>query len=257
MRDPGLFGEAAVHRRDSDETPIFHVMHVPGADPERDRLVANLPELHPRGAEGVCVHEDPKRKGVLNTWLSALKHAYHEPSTDTGWEIVIQDDAVPVEGFAQHLPRALQHSPAPVLSLCHLGDAGQKIAATGHAYMRGTHTVWGPAVAYHRDILPDLIRLGVQVKNLNHRVYRSWDDRLPGVLNLIQGGTTAVTARALFDHPHLKSTVGHLSAVHRFPRLTIADPGPDWDAGFKETKAKPNGILYELAELIAGREIER
>lgn len=259
MRDPGLIGEAAVHRRDAAEIPTFHVMHVPGADPERDRIVASLPDLHPRGADGICVHADPQRRGILATWLQALMHAQAEPSpTETGWEMVIQDDAIPVQGFEEHLPRALRHSPSPVLSLCHFGDAGQKIANTGHAYLRGTHTIWGQAVAYHRTVLSDLIHLGHDVQHLQSPVYSKWDDRLPGVLNLIKGeGTTAVTARALFDHPHLKSTVGHLGAVHRHPNLTIADPGPDWSAGFKETKAKPHGIMYELASIIAGREIER
>lgn len=257
MRETGLHGEAAVHRRDSDEIPTFHVMHVPGADPVRDQIVASLPDLHPRGAAGVCVHGDPSRRGILHNWLTCLMHAKAEPSTETGWEMVIQDDAIPVKGFIQHLPRALEHSPSAVLSLCHFGDAGEKIAKTGHAYLRGTHTVWGQAVAYHRDILPDLINLGMDVQHLESPVYSKWDDRIPGVLNLIQGGTTAVTARALFDHPHLKSTVGHLGAVHRHPNLTILDPGPDWDAGFKETKAKPHGIMYELAEQITGREIGR
>lgn len=222
--------------------PKFHVMHVPG-NPERDEIVQRQREVHPGM---VHVHEDPTRRGILTTWLEALTCAKGD---GTEWVMVIQDDAIPLPGWEKHLPQVLANAPAPVVSLCHFRDVGAKLAKRGVPFGIGTHTVWGQAVAYHESVLAPLIELGHDVKRLNSRVFNTWDDRLPGVLNMLRGhGYTAVTARALFDHPHLPSLVGHASAIRRHPQLTIEHDGPDWDAHprYFEYKTKPHGIMVEL-----------
>lgn len=227
-----------------------HTMHVPGADPERDKIVqrqhAEFPDL--------CVHEDPIRRGILATWTEALKCAKATSSAE--WSLIIQDDAIPLPGWEMVLPIALAHSPSPVLSLCHFGDYGKRLAKHGTPYGTATHSVWGQAVAYHRSVLAELIELAEDVAALNSTTYNKWDDRLPGVLNLMKGhGTTAVTTRALFDHPHLKSTVGNAGNRYRHPGLTILDPGPDWSAkpAAHHSDRKPHPIMFQLASTLTGK----
>lgn len=228
--------------------PKFHIMHVPGVDPERERIVHQQAEENPSGS---CVHADPHRSGILRNWTGALMCANAEArQSGADWVLVGQDDAKPLTGWQENLIEVLSYAPAPIISLCHTADAGLRMERKSVSFAVGTHTLWGPMVAYRTEVLPRLIEVAQDVLALNHSVYNKWDDRIPGVHNLLHGGTTAVVRWALFDHPHLKSTVGNAGNQHRYPSVTIESSTPDWTLGTMPFWKKPNGLMLELAEAI-------
>ncbi len=76
----------------------LHVIHVPGADLERDKIVAGLCEQIE-----TCVHLDPDRNGCMWNWLTAISCAA-DKDKDQSWSVVLSDDALPVTGWRTALP---------------------------------------------------------------------------------------------------------------------------------------------------------
>jgi len=194
-------------------TFVLHTLHVPGADPERDEIVATQ---QAQSGTRVCLHLDPSRRGVVPTWLEALDCA---AAIDEEWSVVIQDDALPLTGWQRELPAAAHHSPAPALGLTHFGSYGAKALAKNRPYAVGPNLIWGGAVAYHRSLLPALAswsRRQWDTTGFEH------DDVLVPAYLMQLGLTTALAARALFDQPVQQSLLGHNTLIRR-PSTTIVN----------------------------------
>lgn len=195
----------------------MHTLHVPGADPARDEIVRIQQEKMP----GLSVHEDPERRGVMPTWLEALSAAALHTRAD--WTLIVQDDALPLDGWAEHLEEALWFAPQPVVGLTHFGSYGAKALKRGAPYAVGKYLMWGGAIAYRQDFL----------RYLNvwaHRVYEQTgyphDDCLVAVFAKKQGYETSITSRALFDQPVQQSLMGHNTLIRRPSTTIVNTPGP-------------------------------
>lgn len=197
--------------------PRPHVIWVPGADPDRDEIVARL-----RQQSDACIHADPRRRGLMTTWLEALACAVD----DRPWAVILSDDADPLPGWQQHLERACMNSPAPLLGLTHFGQYGRQALDKGAPYGVGANLLWGGAIAYHGSVLPGLLDWATrQVAETGYK----HDDALVAAYALHFRLDTAVAARAIFGQPIKASLLGHNTPI-RVPSTTILDPGPPWSA---------------------------
>lgn len=193
--------------------PTLHILHVPGADEERDDIVASYldmpyPDVH------VCVHMDLERRGIMWNWLDAAKCALQAGDK---WSMILQDDAVPMPGWHSALEEALWYSPAPVLGLSYFGAFTEPAFKKSIPYMVGPHLIWGAAVAYRKDFLEGLVPWAQWVYDTTEYQH---DDRLISAYANKIGVDTALTVRALFDQPVEKSTVGHGGSTRR-PNITL------------------------------------
>ena len=188
-----------------------HVMHVPGADPRRDEIVEQL-----AATATVCVHADPERKGCMSTWLSAVDCATRD---ETRWSVIVQDDAVPLPGWRDHLEEACFYSPSPVLGLTYFGSYGERPLAKSVPYATGQALLWGGGIAYRRDFLGGLAHWAPRIVEATGYVH---DDRLACAYAARIGVKTALVARAILDQPKLDSLLGHNTLV-RSPAYTIAN----------------------------------
>lgn len=200
----------------------LHVLHVPGVDAQRDAIVWQLRRA------GATIHQDRDRAGLMQNWRAALGHAVR---LDQEWTVMLADDALPLIGWQRQLDMALTHSPKGLLSLSHFGQVGKQTARRGHAYALGHGCLWGCAIAIHRSALLGLPRF------VDHAltVYPDYphDDGLLSAYaeKATRDGTTAMTARAIFDHADVPTLMGHGGPRDaRRPHLTIAEPGPAWTA---------------------------
>jgi hypothetical protein len=203
--------------------PRIHVLWVPGFLAERDEIVQQLRDQHP-DPDGVCTHEDPERNGLLRNFATALRCAMQD---DHEWNLIVSDDAIPLPGWQEHLRSALDNAPADIVGLTHFGSYGKNLAAKGIPFGVSENAIWGGAAAYRSNVLAPLLELvefGLSI-GWNHK----GDDGCVIVYNRLNGSKSAMCARAIFDQPQLKSTLGH-GGNRRFPHLTIRDDGPAWDA---------------------------
>lgn len=201
--------------------PRVHILHVPGADPLRDAIVGKLVEQ-----ADACVHLDPERAGCMANWLRALACA-HATDQDLPWSVILSDDADPLRGWQQHLERACNYSPEPVLGLTHFGGYGQAALDKGAPYGVAACSVWGGAIAYHRQFLNGLARWAPRVVAETGYPH---DDRLVASYALKTGAKCALAARAIFGQPVKKSLLGHNTPI-RSPKTTIENcGGPAWSA---------------------------
>jgi hypothetical protein len=209
-----------------------HVLHVPGANAERDAIVQHLIEEQD-DSFNVCVHEDPDRRGLMVNWIEALHCASDDGNS---WSLVLQDDAMPLPGWKEHLEQALWHCPTVVLGLSHFGQATSTGARRGAPYLVGPHLIWGAAVAYRNVFLGGLAPFAEMVYA---RTQYPHDDRLISAYAQRVGKKTAVTTMALFDQPVAESTIGHTGAGgDRRPRITIQTHGR-----YLRWANKPNHVI--------------
>lgn len=234
----------------------FHIMHVPGHDPARDENVTRLQDSLGRLAP-VSVHEDPQMQGILFNYRQAMRAAAQSlEETDEEWVIILQDDAVPVVSsvgtatWKRHLPHVLRSAPWPIVSLCHFSNHGLRIAKRGFPFGEHVHALWGQAVAYQRDVVPTLLQVVEDVAEMDYEKYRKWDDGLAAVHNVIHGGKSCMTSRALFSHLPVKSTVGNVPGKHRRPESTVLDQGPWWSANPRAVQL-PGPVKPMILELAA------
>jgi hypothetical protein len=232
--------------------PMLHVLNVPGLSLLRDENVAALAAETP-----ICLHTDPERHGVLWNWKGALRCA--RDATDEPWVVVVQDDAITLPNWKVNLLQALTFAPEPVCGLLHFGAHGKKLAARGYPYGVAVNAVWGGAIAYRRSILDGLIELSdfafAAGWNSQQKAHGT-DDGLITAFNLLRGGQSCFTSRSVFDHrAEWKSTIGNGGPL-RYPKLTIAQPGPWWGATPRAGRlsASVPDDARELVALWRGRE---
>jgi hypothetical protein len=197
-----------------------HVLSVPGAHEARDRVVETLREA------GACVHPDPDRAGLMQNWRGAVDCAARDA---TVWSLIISDDAEPLPGWDRHLPRALGFSPRPLLGVIHFGGYGRRAADDGYAYAVGPGLLWGGAIAYRTELLPDLAKYAGRF--LDEDPSYPHDDEIASLFAAEFHGGPAMTSRALFDHLEVASLLGHPphTSPNRRPGFTIRETGPAWN----------------------------
>lgn len=225
--------------------PRVHVMHVPGADPQRDEIVARLVEQG-----DACLHLDPDRQGLMVNWLDTLDCAAHRDGDDGhSWSVVLSDDAEPLPGWQQHLERACLNSPSPILGLTHFGSYGAEALRRGLPYAVGSYLIWGGAIAYRTSIVRDLRRWA---SRLYAEIGYPHDDVLSCAFAMRMGWDVAMVTRAIFGQPVKKSLLGHNTQI-RHPATTIEMPGPSYGvrpSSMKVTRSiSPRGELQRLAAL--------
>lgn len=198
--------------------PKVHVVHVPGADPERDAMVQRQAQ-----EADVCVHEDPERHGVMWNWLNAMDCAVKNDA-DLPWTVIIQDDTEPLRGWQQHLERCVTNAPTPIIGLTHMGGFGERAAAKGAPYGIGHNLVWGAGIAYHRSQVAPMAEWARKVWDKTGYVH---DDVMVAAWAYRQKFYTCMASRAIFGLPRFKSLLNHNTPV-RHPFLTIEDDGPAW-----------------------------
>lgn len=189
----------------------IHVMHVPGADPARDAIVARLVD-----EAGACVHEDPERRDTMWTWVQAANCAADDTAE---WSIIVQDDAEPLPGWESHLRQALKYSPSPFLALTHAGRYGKDLYDKGHPYGVGHCTMWGTAIAYHRSVMGPLAEWATRLYQATG--YRHDDTAVCGFARKHRFETAAVS-RAIF-WTNMPSLLGHFNAHSNSPLCTITN----------------------------------
>jgi hypothetical protein len=225
---------------------MIHVLHVPGADPQRDDIVAALREQAPGQ---VCVHADVERAGCMATWLAALACAAG-PTANSDWELILSDDADPLPGWQAELAQALHYSPAPVLGLTHFGGYGRQALNKGAPYAVGSYLLWGGAAAYHRSLLPGLAEWAPRVVELTG--YPHDDCLVAAYLHRVRL-PVALAGRAIFDQPVERSLLGHHTPGPRRPATTIANrQGPPWStrpAAVPVSRAGFDAQMVALSEL--------
>lgn len=194
-----------------------HVLHVPGVDPARDLIVAELSHQ-----SDTCVHLDPKRKGLMRNWLGALRCAMDDSGD---WALILSDDALPLPGWWEHLPRAQANSPSPLLGLTHFGGYGSSALAKGAAYGVGRLLIWGGAMTIRGDHLEPLARSAMR---FHYQTGYPHDDGAVALYGHWKKVGTAMTSRALFDQPVESSLLGHNTKVRRPSSTIINCAGPDY-----------------------------
>lgn len=198
-----------------------HVLHVPGAHPERDEIVAQL-----REEADACVHEDPEREGCMATWLKCVACA-DATDDDLRWTVILSDDALPLPGWRGHLTEAQWRSPRPVLGLTYFGQYGLKALNRGAPYAVGKNLTWGGAVTYRRDVLKGLARWAPKIVAATGYKH---DDRLAATYAAKIGSECALVSRAIFGQPVKESLLGHGGLVREPAATIVSHPGPGYGA---------------------------
>lgn len=112
-------------------------------------------------------HQLPSAKGCADNHLSILKqmlYRSHDP-----WNIILEDDAVPVKGFAEQAASALDQSESPIVGL-YLGTANprsvtqqavipaiEKARATDARWIISDRFLSGPGYAIRADAMQSLV----------------------------------------------------------------------------------------------------
>jgi hypothetical protein len=210
-----------------------HILHVPGADPQRTACVTRW--LSEPDAQAT-LHLDGTRRGVVPTWADALASAASTPPNRPAatarpaddWTLIVQDDSIPLDNWAAHTALATHFSPSPVLGLFWLGDRWSVGYQRGTPYMMGHNVIRGVAVAYHRSVLPDIADFAAHAARRNYAhddlALCTWMEHVarPRL-------TPAVTSRCIIGTVRAKSLVGH--SRYDTGRFTIENAlTPEWGA---------------------------
>lgn len=180
------------------------------------------------------------------TWLEAMQCAVDSDDGYT-WSFVMQDDALPLRGWQQHLERACTYSPTPIIGLSHFGGYGSQALSKGVPYGVGNNLAWGAAIGYHYSILEDLTQWS---RGIYEATGYPNDDRLVGSYAMMKGFGISLAARAIFDQPVEASLLGHHSKIRR-PATTIENSdGPEWSSIPRSTKV--NAAVYDDMRAMAG-----
>lgn len=217
-----------------------HVLHVPGAAPERDAAVQVLAQVF-----DLCVHADPERNGVVWNWAQMMDCMAKNDKDQ--WSIQLNDDAVPLAAIDVHLRQALWYSPRPILGLAWQGKTrGAKPFGRNVPYSVGPNLLHGVSIAYHRDHTAPCARFAERAARTDY----PYDDVLSCTYaQRIAGFDPALVARSLFGVLDTKSLIGsgrYPSALH-----TIEQPGPAWRRSFVQDNHLANGHhLDEIMEMV-------
>lgn len=152
---------------------------------------------------------------------------WHTDNTTSGWAVVLEDDAIPVTDFAEHLDDALDYAPADIVSLYlgrsrpphwqgRIAEATDTADRTFAAWILGTHLLHAVAVAARAELAP---------------VMAQWTRYLAEPVDgrEVFGHTVAYTWPSLVDHADGPPVADH---ADRSPRT---QPRTAWRTGTPPT----------------------
>jgi hypothetical protein len=119
----------------------FAVTHVPGV-PLRERTVARQRVLLGR----FPVIKDPDRHGVWPTTLTAYETALREGGEDTTHILILQDDMLPCDTFAENLQAAVAAKPDVAIVLFTQTKFTADATDMGATWLTTADRAWGGAV---------------------------------------------------------------------------------------------------------------
>ena len=159
------------------------------------------------------------------------------------WGVVLEDDALPVEGFRQQLEQALTVAPAPVVSLylgrlrpCHwqapINIATREAKAIDASWLTTTHLLHAVAVAIRTHLLPSLLG--------SYRTALAIDEHISNWTRQHQH-PVAYTWPSLVNHADGPTLVRHPDQDRRLPGRTAWAVGqrPRWTTTSTPSKAPP------------------
>lgn len=158
--------------------------------------------------------------------LAVLEHLSVMPST---WSVVLEDDAVPVDGFDRQLQRALMFAPSPVVSLYlgrqrppqyQAGIEAATVAADGAdaSWIVGSRLFHAVGYAIRTSLLESLLRFTSRLPIDEH--ISAWAQ--------LNGHVVSYTWPSLVDHADTPTIVQHRDGESRPPGRVA------WRAGSRQ-----------------------
>jgi GR25 family glycosyltransferase involved in LPS biosynthesis len=177
---------------------------------------------------GAAISWDDGTNGAEANHLNAWKLT---GNTESSWAAVLEDDALPVDGFLEQAQHVLAAAPEPVVSL-YLGtakpprwqnridDAIEHAARTGAHWITGPHAIHAVAVAIHTDLRDDWLGFA-------HDSLLPIDERISAWC-VSRGHTVAYTWPSLVDHADGPTLIQHRDAIPR------TEPRRAWRTGTRD-----------------------
>ncbi len=217
------------------------IMHHPA---RRDRIPALLEACSPLTPR---VINDPRPAGPPSP-LRTAKLAWAAIADDATHHVVLQDDVIPIRGFAQHLTRAIASRPRHAITLCVHWKSPQnsyyvrRAAAAGAPWALLSRTEWTPTlglvlpIADARELSAYLSRLPDELVDDDCNVTPFCNER---------GLTVLATVPHLLEHGDGPSLSGYDCEGDRY--ATVFDPRwgiPDdhWSGSPCATAPVPDAI---------------
>ena len=192
------------------------------------------------------VYDDVERRGVLWNHKRIIDHF-----VDSGDEymLVVQDDAIPLRGWQDHLEQVIEVATMYPVSLCHFQKRGKELWERGYSFGYSASSLWGQAVLYNREFATAYAQTVQDVWTIDPIGFQKSDDGVVVVHNLVTGNNSSFTTRALFDHAEGHSTLGHISKGRR-PVATIENtPGP-WTSEARRHAVPITNYTHRTAEMV-------
>jgi hypothetical protein len=111
--------------------------------------------------------EGPASGNADRVWRNA-RAAWEMREGDSDWHVLLQDDAVLCEDFAEGISEALRHVPGPAVVSPYLGNGRlvperwTTLAAStdevGASWIRTSKLMWGVSIAIPTLLIPDMIK---------------------------------------------------------------------------------------------------
>lgn len=146
--------------------------------------------------------------GYHGEWRNHLRAWQHAASSGASHAVVLQDDAVPVDGFRELVQQAVEHQPNQLISLyvgTHRPWKGQVLTATkladekGASWLRASSVLWGVGLLLPVTLIPEMLegccglrlpydqRIGAWCENTYRSVFYTW----PSLVNHADTETVA------------------------------------------------------------------
>jgi hypothetical protein len=185
-----------------------------------------------RQTQALLVSVDTGVMGCATNHRFVWQNLANEPSS---WTIVLEDDAIPVSGFPEHVKRALTASPAPVVSLYlgksrppqfqhQISDALAKAEANDAHWVAAHELFHAVGVAIRTHLVDDMLE--------NVKAYLPWDQAV-GKWARKRQHPIAYTVPSLVNHQDGPTLVQHLDRRERLPGRTawhFGNPPLAWNS---------------------------
>lgn len=156
--------------------------------------------------------------GVMGAEANHFVVQNHLSQLPSSWSVVLEDDALPVDGFRSQAAQALLMAPSPIVSFYlgrkrpphwqkRIADAIANAKHTEATWIISTHLLHGVGYAIRTDLLPSLL---------------AFDSELPadqhiGAWARAYGHTISYLVPSLVDHKDLPTIVDHPDGDPRRP----------------------------------------
>ncbi|QGJ92098.1 glycosyltransferase [Gordonia phage Keelan] len=190
------------------------------AHPSREGRAQSLSEILPQ-PNTIVMDNDNLGPGE-NHWRAWVA-AYNE---DAEWILVVEDDALPIEGFEDELAQVLSNSPSPVVSL-YLGKSrpfawqhgiGETLNILAEqdnssAYLMAEHMLHGVGIAIRNELVADMLTWAPMYHTVQGRP-KPYDEAI-GMWCRAIGLPVAYPYPSILDHADTESLVAHVDKRKR------------------------------------------